>query len=127
MFNVESPPTNHRAHLRYTTLDQSGQVDRLSALHDLAEVQYISEEEMKLAIEELARSTDAITKQADTLRQQQDALSRLITKTSQNDSRRKNFEAVRERQSEVERKHTAAEVRQRFAFEADVPKANAYT
>lgn len=95
---------------RYTALDKSGEVDRLAALHDLAEIPAVTEDEIRGAIEELKRSTDAISKQTETLRQQQDALSRLVKKTAESDARRQEFEHARQRRSESERKRIAAEV-----------------
>ncbi|KAL6866521.1 hypothetical protein ACO1O0_002632 [Amphichorda felina] len=94
----------------YTALDKSGEVDRLAALHDLAEIPAVTEDEIRGAIEELKRSTDAISKQTETLRQQQDALSRLVKKTAESDTRRQEFEHARQRRSESERKRIAAEV-----------------
>lgn len=85
-------------------------MDRLAGLHDLAEVQAVTEDDMKTAIEELKRSTSAITKQTETLKQQQDALSRLVNKSTENDARRRDFELSRQRRSEADRKRIAAEV-----------------
>lgn len=96
--------------VRYTALDKSGEVDRLAALHDLAEVRVVTEYDIKAAIEELKRSTDVISKQTESLSQQQDALSRLVKKTAESDARRRDFENSRQRRSESERKHIAAEV-----------------
>ena len=95
---------------RYNALDKSGEVDRLAALHDLAEVQAVTEDDIRTAIEELRRSTEAISKQTETLKQQQDALSRLVRKTTESDARRRDFEYSRQRRSDSERKHIAAEV-----------------
>jgi predicted lipoprotein len=95
---------------RYNALDKSGEVDRLAALHDLAEVQAVTEDDIRAAIEELRRSTEAISKQTETLKQQQDALCRLVRKTTESDARRRDFEYSRQRRSDSERKHIAAEV-----------------
>ncbi|VUC21980.1 unnamed protein product [Clonostachys rosea] len=94
----------------YTTLDKTGQVDRLAALHDLAEVQAVSEDDIRAAIDELNRSTEAISKQTETLRQQQDAFSRLIKKASDSSARRETFEAERQRKAITEHKYVSAEV-----------------
>lgn len=94
----------------YTTLDKTGQVDKLAALHDLAEVQAVSEDDIRIAIDELNRSTEAITKQTETLRQQQDAFSRLIKKASDSSARRETFEVERQRKAITEHKYVSAEV-----------------
>lgn len=91
-------------------MDKCGEVDRLTALHDLAEVQAVTEDDIRAATEELRRSTEAISKQTETLKQQQDALSRLIRKTAESDARRRDFEYSRQQRSDSERKHIAAEV-----------------
>lgn len=109
-----------RCQCSYTALDKSGQVDRLAELHDLADVQALAEDEIRVAIDELNRSTAAVTKQSETLRQQQDALSRLIKKAGDNDSRRRDFELARQRNSGTERKYVSAEVRQRMILAAEV-------
>lgn len=85
-------------------------MDRLAALHDLAEVPAVTEDDIRAAIEELKRSTDSISKQTETLRQQQDALSRLVKKSAETDARRQDFEYARQHISESERKRIAAEV-----------------
>ncbi|KAJ6446700.1 tRNA processing endoribonuclease Trz1 [Purpureocillium lavendulum] len=97
---------------RYTALDRAGQVDRLSAMYDLAEVQAVNEAELRAAIEELTRSTSTITKQTQTLRQQQDALSRLVKKQAENDTKRRELERSRRRTAETERRQLAHEVEQ---------------
>lgn len=91
-------------------LDQSGEVDRLAGLHDLAEVQSVTEDDIKTAIEELRRSTEAISKQTETMGQQQDALNKLVQKTAESETRRQDFERSRQRRTESGRKHIAAEV-----------------
>ena len=103
--------SSHFHPCRYAELDKNGEVDRLAGLHDLAEVQAVTEDEIRAAVEELERSTDAITKQTETLQQQQDALARLVKKTRESEDRRHDFELERCRKSESERKHIAAEVR----------------
>jgi uncharacterized membrane protein len=91
-------------------LDKSGHVDRLAALHDLGEVQAFTEHDIRAAIDELDRSTAAITKQTESLRQQQDALTRMMAKSAQNESRRRDFEASQQRLASSGRKRIAAEV-----------------
>ncbi|KAF4119366.1 hypothetical protein GMORB2_4885 [Geosmithia morbida] len=94
----------------YTALDKSGEVDRLAELHDLAEVQAVTDDEIRTAIQELQRSTQAITKQTDSLKLQHDALARLVKKTADTDSRRRDLETSRQRRLATERKHISAEV-----------------
>lgn len=101
-------PYTHTA--RYTALDQSGEVDRLAALHDLAEVQAVSEDDMRRAVAELQLSTETIAKQTETLRQQHDALSRLVKKQGDNDARRREMSLSRQRRAETDKRHIAAEV-----------------
>lgn len=91
-------------------MDESGEVDKLAALHDLAEVQAFSEDEMRAAIGELQRSTDVISKQTETLRQQQDGLVRLLKKQSDASARRQELSHSRQRRVDVDRKRIAAEV-----------------
>lgn len=95
---------------RYTALDRSGQVDKLAALHDLAQVQAISQDDIRTAIDELKRSTDSISKQTETLRQQREALARLVSRSVGNDTRRQDLEASRKRSADSEQKRLAAEV-----------------
>lgn len=95
---------------RYSLLDRNGQVDILANLHDLSEVQSVTEDDIKVAIEELRRSTESITKQSETLRHQQDALSRLVRKRAENDARRRDLDMDRQSKSESERQRVAAEV-----------------
>ncbi|KAK4079705.1 hypothetical protein H0G86_005828 [Trichoderma simmonsii] len=94
----------------YSLLDRNGQVDILANLHDLSEVQSVTEDDIKVAIEELRRSTESITKQSETLRHQQDALSRLVRKRAENDARRRDLDLDRQSKSESERQRVAAEV-----------------
>ncbi|KAF4511480.1 hypothetical protein G6O67_003273 [Ophiocordyceps sinensis] len=94
----------------YADLDQSGQVDRLAALHDLAEVQAVSEEDLRLAVEELEQSTRRISLQTKTLRRQQDALSRLVSKNSENDAKRRDLGNARQRKADVDRRQLSIEV-----------------
>jgi ABC-type oligopeptide transport system ATPase subunit len=96
---------------RYMALDKSGRVDQLADLHDLAEVQSVTEDELRMAIEELGKSTETVSKQTETLRQQHDAMSRLATKQRENATRREELHQVRRRQSELERAQLAKEVR----------------
>ncbi|OTA02449.1 hypothetical protein A9Z42_0028290 [Trichoderma parareesei] len=94
----------------YSVLDRNGQVDILANLHDLSEVQSVTEDDIKAAVEELRRSTESITKQSETLRQQQDALSRLVRKRAENETRRRDLDMDRQSKSESERQRVAAEV-----------------
>ncbi|PTB46069.1 hypothetical protein M441DRAFT_63374 [Trichoderma asperellum CBS 433.97] len=94
----------------YSTLDRNGQVDILANLHDLSEVQGVTEDDIKVAIDELRRSTESITKQSETLRQQQDALSRLVRRRAENDARRRDLDLDRQSKAESERQRAAAEV-----------------
>lgn len=91
-------------------MDKSGQVDKLAERHDLADVQAVTEDEIRAAVEEISRSTAAITKQTETLRLQQDALSRLVKKAGESESRRRDFELSRQQNSGTERKFVSAEV-----------------
>ncbi|KAL7819474.1 hypothetical protein V8C44DRAFT_318235 [Trichoderma aethiopicum] len=94
----------------YSVLDRNGQVDILANLHDLSEVQSVTEDDVKAAVDELRRSTESITKQSETLRQQQDALSRLVRKRAENEARRRDLDLDRQSKSESERQRVAAEV-----------------
>ncbi|PNY26329.1 Uncharacterized protein TCAP_03735, partial [Tolypocladium capitatum] len=94
----------------YTALDRSGQVDRLAALHDLADVLPVTEEDVRVAIDELKRSTTSISKQTETLRQQQDALSLLVKKHAENDAKRRVLTHAGQKRSEVEQRQLANEV-----------------
>ncbi|KAM4057154.1 hypothetical protein HRG_003998 [Hirsutella rhossiliensis] len=94
----------------YADLDRSGQVDRLAALHDLAEVQAVDEGDLRLAIQELEQSTHRISLQTKTLRQQQDALSRLVGKDSENDARRQGLGEARQRKVDADRRLLSIEV-----------------
>ena len=91
-------------------MDNNGQVDKLAAAHDLAEVQVVTEDEINVAIDELNRSTQSINKQSDALQLQKQALDRLAKKRSENESRRRTLEASVQRKSDLERKKLAAEV-----------------
>ncbi|TAQ87728.1 hypothetical protein B7494_g3962 [Chlorociboria aeruginascens] len=62
----------------YAALEKSGEADTLAASQDLSQVQGLSEQEIRSAIEELKRSTAAIEKQSDTLKLQQNAMSMLV-------------------------------------------------
>ncbi|KND86777.1 hypothetical protein TOPH_08583 [Tolypocladium ophioglossoides CBS 100239] len=94
----------------YTALDKSGQVDRLAALHDLADVQAVTEDDVRVAIDELKRSTTIISQQTETLRQQQDDLSRLVKKHAENDAKRRDLNHAWQKRSDVERRQLANEV-----------------
>lgn len=92
-------------------LDKNGRVDQLADLHDLAEVQAVTEDELRTAIEELRRSTESISKQTETLRLQQDAVSRMVKKQSENAARREELERVQRRKGELERRQLTEQVR----------------
>ncbi|TWU75767.1 hypothetical protein ED733_002641 [Metarhizium rileyi] len=94
----------------YTALDRTGRVDQLADLHDLAEVQPVTEDELKGAIEELRRCTESISKQTKTLRQQQDAMSRMVKKQAENAARREELERVQRKKKELERGRIIKEV-----------------
>ncbi|UNI13961.1 hypothetical protein JDV02_000647 [Purpureocillium takamizusanense] len=96
----------------YMTLDRSGQVDRLAAMYDLAEVQAVNEAELRAAIDELQRSTSTISKQTQTLRQQQEALSRLLKKQAENEAKRRDLAYARTRKAATERRRLANEIEQ---------------
>lgn len=92
-------------------LDKRGRVDQLADSHDLAKVQAVTEDDLRLAVEQLKRSTENINKQTETLRQQQDALSRLVKKQAEDTARREELERVQKRKKEVERTQLTREVR----------------
>ncbi|QPH02372.1 hypothetical protein C2857_006581 [Epichloe festucae Fl1] len=94
----------------YMELDKRGRVDQLADSHDLAEVQAVTEDDLRLAVEQLKRSTENINKQTETLRQQQDALSRLVKKQAEDTARREELERVQKRKKEVERTQLTREV-----------------
>lgn len=98
------------ARARYEDLDASGQVDRLAELHDLAEVRPVNEDDLRLAIQELEQSTHRISLQTKTLRQQQDALSRLVSKNSENEARRRELSDNRRRKADADRRQLFIEV-----------------
>ncbi|RDA89043.1 hypothetical protein CP532_0610, partial [Ophiocordyceps camponoti-leonardi (nom. inval.)] len=89
----------------YSALDSSGQVDRLAAQHELAHVQALTDDDLRVAIEELGQSTDAIVSRTKKLRLQRDAMSRLVTEPSAGGA------ASREhlRQKDAQRTRLAAE------------------
>lgn len=92
-------------------LDKNGRVDELADLYDLAEVQAVSDDELRAAIEELKRSTETITKQTETLRKQHEAVSRMIKRHAENTTRREDIERVQKKKSELERAQLTKEVR----------------
>ncbi|KAG9259113.1 uncharacterized protein F5Z01DRAFT_25837 [Emericellopsis atlantica] len=94
----------------YHALDQSGDVDSLCAIHDLAEVRAITDDDLERAIVELKSSTEAIVQQTETMKQQKEAMARLMQRTAESETRRRDFEFSRQRRIEAERKHIAAEV-----------------
>lgn len=91
-------------------LDQNGEVDRLANSHDLAEVQSVTEDDIKRAIQELKSSTESISRQTEAMKQQHDALNKLVQKTAETATGREDFERSRQRRTESGRKHIAAEV-----------------
>ncbi|KAG6024107.1 hypothetical protein E4U19_003966 [Claviceps sp. Clav32 group G5] len=94
----------------YTELDKTGRVDQLADSHDLSYVQAVTEEELRLAIEQLGQSTEAIDKQTETLRQQRDALSRMVKRQAENKARRREMERVQKRSKDMQRAQLMKEV-----------------
>ncbi|KAG5927799.1 hypothetical protein E4U42_001768 [Claviceps africana] len=94
----------------YIELDKSGRVDQLADSHDLAAVQAVTEDELKLAIGQLSQSTQNISKQTETLRQQRDALSRLVQRQAENTARRQEMERVQKRNRDMQRTQLMREV-----------------
>ncbi|GAB0134711.1 hypothetical protein EsDP_00003069 [Epichloe bromicola] len=94
----------------YMELDKRGRVDQLADSHDLAEVQAVTEDDLRLAVDQLKQSTENINKQTETLRQQQDALSRLVKKQAEDTARREELERVQKRKKELERSQLTREV-----------------
>jgi hypothetical protein len=92
-------------------LDKSGEVDRLAALHDLADVPEVKEQQIRVAVDELRRAADSITKQTETLRQQRAALDRLVRKDAEDGARRAQLEAAQSRKLEADGKRLRGEVR----------------
>ncbi|GKT47550.1 uncharacterized protein ColSpa_07731 [Colletotrichum spaethianum] len=88
----------------YSSLDKSGQIDRLVASQDLAVVQALSEREIQTAIDELNRSTAAIVKQTETLKQQQDALAKLVKSNAKVEEARSDLVFQRNQKHDSERK-----------------------
>ncbi|GKT89030.1 vacuolar H+/Ca2+ exchanger [Colletotrichum tofieldiae] len=89
---------------RYSSLDKSGQIDKLVASRDLAAVQALSEREIQTAIDELNRSTAAIVKQTETLKQQQDALAKLVKSNTKVEEARSDLVFQRNQKHGSERK-----------------------
>ncbi|KAG6169547.1 hypothetical protein E4U51_001519 [Claviceps purpurea] len=94
----------------YTELDKTGRVDQLADSHDLSYVQAVTEEELRLAIEQLGQSTETFDKQTETLRQQRDALSRMVKRQAENKARRREMERVQKRSKDVQRAQLTKEV-----------------
>ncbi|KAG6008631.1 hypothetical protein E4U21_004271 [Claviceps maximensis] len=94
----------------YMELDKSGRVDQLADSHDLAQVQAVTEDDLRLAIKQLGQSTENINKQTETLRQQRDALSRLVKKQADDKARRQEQERVQRRSKELQRTQLSREV-----------------
>ncbi|KZL65981.1 vacuolar H+/Ca2+ exchanger [Colletotrichum tofieldiae] len=88
----------------YSSLDKSGQIDKLVASRDLAAVQALSEREIQTAIDELNRSTAAIVKQTETLKQQQDALAKLVKSNTKVEEARSDLVFQRNQKHGSERK-----------------------
>ncbi|OHW99683.1 hypothetical protein CSPAE12_01584 [Colletotrichum incanum] len=88
----------------YSSLDKSGQIDKLVASQDLAAVQALSEREIQTAIDELNRSTAAIVKQTETLKQQQDALAKLVKSNAKVEEARSDLVFQRNQKHDSERK-----------------------
>lgn len=86
-------------------------MDQLADSHDLSYVQAVTEEDLRLAIEQLGQSTEAIDKQTETLRQQRDALSRMIKRQAENKARRREMERAQKRSKDVQRAQLTKEVR----------------
>lgn len=63
-----------------------------------------------MAVEELEQSTRRISLQTKTLRRQQDALSRLVSKNSENDAKRRDLGNARQRKADVDRRQLSIEV-----------------
>lgn len=104
--------TKQNLRLRYMELDTRGRVDQLADSHDLAEVQAVSEDDLRLATEQLKRSTENMTKQTETLRQQGVALSRLVKQQVEDNARRQELDRLQKRKKEVERSKLKREVRE---------------
>ncbi|EFQ35975.1 hypothetical protein CGRA01v4_07683 [Colletotrichum graminicola] len=94
----------------YSSLDKSGQIDKLVASQDLASVQAFSEREIQTAIDELNRSTAAIVKQTETLKQQQDALAKLVKSSAKVEEARSDLVFQRSQKHNSERKKTMTSV-----------------
>ncbi|KAG6105759.1 hypothetical protein E4U31_001249 [Claviceps sp. LM219 group G6] len=94
----------------YIELDQTGRVDQLADSHDLSYVQAVTEEDLRLAIEQLGQSTETIDKQTETLRQQRDALSRMVKRQAENKARRREMERAQRRSKDVQRAQLTKEV-----------------
>lgn len=91
-------------------MDQAGQVDALAAAHDLAEVQVVTEDEIRRAIQDLNQSTETIKKQTESLQQQRQALDRLVQKRTDNEAKRKDLEATQHHKLNIERQTLSGEV-----------------
>ncbi|KAK2608817.1 hypothetical protein QQS21_002674 [Conoideocrella luteorostrata] len=94
----------------YMELDKSGRVDQLTDVHDLSEVQAVTEAELRLATEQLKRSTENISKQTETLQQQQDVLLQLVEAQAENATRREELGRVQRRRKDRERNQLKKEV-----------------
>ncbi|KAG5981929.1 hypothetical protein E4U55_002490 [Claviceps digitariae] len=94
----------------YMELDQRGRVDQLADSHDLAKVQAVTEDDLRLAIDQLGQSTENLNQQTETLRQQRDALSRLVKRQADNRARRQELERVQKRNKDRQRIQLTREV-----------------
>lgn len=81
---------------------------------DLAETRVLSDQEIRVAIEELNRSTQAITRHTETLKQQQEAFERLVDGARQGHEERAAVEAAHARKWEAQRGDLAFAVRTRL-------------
>ncbi|KAF5538811.1 hypothetical protein FNAPI_11004 [Fusarium napiforme] len=98
-------------HLASDHLLTGDELALLADLHDLGEVQAVSEDDVRAAIEELNRSTATISKQTETLKQQRDALARLVKKRDEAETQRRDLEEARLNKT----KHTL----KKLVFEVD--------
>ncbi|RDA94854.1 hypothetical protein CP533_4214 [Ophiocordyceps camponoti-saundersi (nom. inval.)] len=89
----------------YSALDCSGRVDQLSAQHELAHVQAVTDDDLRTAVEELGQFTEKIVSHTKKLRLQREALSRLVTEPSQEALSRERL-----RQTNAQRTRLAADV-----------------
>jgi predicted phage gp36 major capsid-like protein len=77
---------------------------------DLTAARVLSDQEIKVAIEELNRSTQAISRHTETLKHQQEALDRLVEAGRQNNEDRAALEEKQARKWQAQRRDLAADV-----------------